>query len=230
MSQPATLPASTGREWARPEQERFATSASVLTLARTALTLALAGWAVVAGSLTLLLCALGAYWVGDIADGALARLRDEETRIGAVLDIVCDRASAAAFYLGFAWYDTSMAVPAIVYLAEFMVLDAFLSLAFLAWPISSPNYFYVVDARIWRWNWSKPAKAVNSSIIAVIMVVTRDPWITTSIALALLAAKAVSLGLLMRLGLPVPGTERTTGDPGYGASAHEFSTTREQGR
>ena len=40
-----------------------------------------------------------------------------------------------------------MAIPVSVYLFEFMVIDLFLSLAFLAWPIRSPNYFYAVDQK-----------------------------------------------------------------------------------
>ena len=47
-----------------------------------------------------------------------------------------------------------------------MVIDGFLSLAFLAWPITSPNYFYVVDRRLWLLNWSHPGKAVNSGLFA----------------------------------------------------------------
>ncbi len=197
------------RELARPDAERLATPATLLTFARTLATLVLALWGAHDGSLTLLLCALGVYWVGDIADGALARRLDQETRIGAVLDIMCDRLSAACFYIGFAWYDPSMVAPVGIYLAEFLVLDMFLSIAFLAWPISSPNYFYVIDGRLWRWNWSKPGKALNSGLFAVFMVVTRDPWIASGVALCLLGLKAVSLGWLMQLGLPIPQAHRS---------------------
>ena len=192
------------RELARPEVERLGTSATVLTFVRTAASLALALWGAHEGSLTLLLWALGVYWVGDMADGAVARWRNQETRIGAVLDIMCDRLSAAGFYFGFVWYDPTMVVPVGIYLAEFLVVDMFLSIAFLAWPISSPNYFYVVDRRLWAWNWSKPGKALNSALFAVFMVVTREPWLAGAIALGLLAAKLVSLRWLMRLGLPIP--------------------------
>lgn len=207
------------RERARPEVERLATPATLLTFARTVATLVLALWGARDGSLALLLWALGVYWVGDIADGVLARLLDEETRIGAVLDILCDRLSAASFYVGFAWYDPSMAVPVGIYLAEFLVLDMFLSIAFLAWPVSSPNYFYVIDTRLWRWNWSKPGKALNSALFAVLMVATRDPWVTGAVAVCLLGLKAVSLGWLMRLGLPIPGV-----------TAGASTVTRESGR
>lgn len=192
------------RECAHPERERVFTSATIITFVRTAASLVLAMWGAHAGSLALLLWALGVYWVGDMADGAMARLTDAETRIGAVLDIMCDRLSAGCFYVGFAWYDPSMVVPVGIYLAEFMVVDMFLSLAFLAWPSSSPNYFQLIDRRIWLFNWSKPGKAVNSALFAVLMVWTRDAWLAGVIAAALLLLKIGSLVRLMRLGLPVP--------------------------
>ncbi len=76
-----------------------------------------------------------------------------------------------------------------IYLAEFMVVDCFLSLAFLAWPVRSPNYFYVVDRPLWLWNWSKPGKAVNSSLFAVLLLVTGWVWLGAAIATALLVMK-----------------------------------------
>ena len=85
-----------------------------------------------------------------------------------------------------------------------MVVDLYLSLAFLAWPIRSPNYFYEVDRRIWRWNWSKPAKATNSALFAVLLLVTGWWWAGLVIALALLVVKCASLRWLFQLGMPVP--------------------------
>jgi CDP-diacylglycerol--glycerol-3-phosphate 3-phosphatidyltransferase len=193
------------RELPRPDQERLATTATVLTYARTIAAVVLALAAAGRASLALLLVSLAVYWVGDVADGVVARVRDEETRTGAVVDVLCDRLSAACFYLGFAWYDTSMVVPVGLYLAEFMVLDATLSLAFLAWPVNSPNYFYLVDERIWRWNWSKPAKAVNSALFAVLLVTTRSPWLCGAVAGCLFVLKSVSTWWLSRLELPLPG-------------------------
>lgn len=199
-----THPGCTHHECAHPGAERVFTVPTLITFVRTAATLVLALWGAYEGSLTLLVWALAVYWVGDVADGTVARLMDQETRTGAMLDICSDRLSAACFYLGFAWYDPSMAVPVGIYLAEFMVIDMFLSTAFLAWPIVSPNYFDLVDRRIWLWNWSKPGKATNSALFAVLMVWTREPWLAGAIATALLAMKSVSLVWLMRLGVPVP--------------------------
>ncbi len=192
-------------ECAAPESERLLTVPTAITLVRTVATIVLALAGAREHSLGLLLAALAVYWVGDMADGAAARLLNQATRIGATLDIMCDRVSAALFYVGFAWYDPSMAIPVGIYLAEFMVVDMFLSLAFLAWASSSPNYFYSIDRRLWLWNWSKPGKAVNSALFAVLMVWTREPWLAGAIAAALLGVKLASLVQLMKLRLPVPG-------------------------
>jgi CDP-diacylglycerol---glycerol-3-phosphate 3-phosphatidyltransferase len=190
--------------WTDPAAERIATSATVITGVRTAAAVVLAGLAAQQESLTLLVAALVVYWLGDMLDGFVARVRGCETRIGAVLDILCDRFCAASFYLGLMWLHHEFALPVMIYLAEFMVVDCFLSLAFLAWPVRSPNYFYVIDRPIWLWNWSKPGKAVNSSLFAVLLLVTGWVWVGVAIAVALLVLKCVSLARLARIGLPVP--------------------------
>ena len=190
--------------WADPAQERIGTSATIITFVRTVASVVLAGLAAQQESLTLLVVSLVVYWVGDSLDGFVARIRGCETRMGAVLDILCDRLCAASFYLGLVWLHHEFALPVFLYLAEFMVIDCFLSLAFLAWPVRSPNYFYVVDRPIWLWNWSKPAKAVNSSLFAVLLLVTHAVWLGVVIAFALLVLKTVSLVRLGRIGLPVP--------------------------
>ncbi len=196
---------------ADPARERLGTSATAVTAVRTVAAVAIAGVAVQEGSMTLLVVSLAVYWVGDILDGVVARVRGCETRIGAVMDVLSDRFCAAAFYFGLAWMEPELVLPVLVYLFEFMVIDMFLSLAFLAWPIRSPNYFYVVDRTLWRWNWSKPGKAGNSAIFAVILLVTGLPWVGVGIATALLVLKGLSLGRLMRLGLPVPAAQEAAG-------------------
>jgi CDP-diacylglycerol--glycerol-3-phosphate 3-phosphatidyltransferase len=117
---------------------------------------------------------------------------------------VCDRLSAACFYIGFSWYDPALVIPVGIYLAEFLVVDTFLSLAFLAWPLTSPNYFGLVDRRIWRWNWSRWGKTLNSSAFALLLVLTRQPLLAGAVAVALLGLKITSLVWLSRLPLPLP--------------------------
>lgn len=186
--------------------ERLWTGATVITAVRTVVSVVLAAVAAYEQSLTLLVVSLVVYWVGDMLDGFYARVRDCETRIGAVLDVLCDRFNAGAFYIGLAWLQPDLSPAIYVYLAEFMVVDLFLSISFLAWPVRSPNYFFVVDRPIWLWNWSKPAKATNSALFAVLLLVTGWMWVGLAVATALLILKCVSLGRLMRIGLPVPGS------------------------
>ncbi len=190
--------------WTDVAAERIGTSATVITFVRTVVSAVLAAMAAHQESLTLLVVALAVYWVGDSLDGFVARVRGCETRIGAVLDILSDRFNAAAFYLGLVWLHHEYAVPVFIYLAEFMVVDCYLSLAFLAWPVRSPNYFYVIDRPLWLWNWSKPGKTVNSSLFAVLLLVTGWVWPAAVIAVALLVMKSVSLARLVRIGIPVP--------------------------
>jgi len=190
--------------WSDPEQERIGTSATVITSVRTIVAVVLSALAAQQHSQTLLVMGLVVYWVGDSLDGFVARIRGCETRIGAVLDILSDRFCAASFYLGLVWLHHDYAVPIFLYLAEFMVIDCFLSMAFLAWPVRSPNYFYVIDRPLWRWNWSKPGKTVNSSLFAVLLLVTGWVWLAAAIAAALLVMKSLSLARLARIGLPIP--------------------------
>jgi len=192
---------------ADPDMERLFTSATIVTFIRTIVALALALSAVQHDSKRLLVIALAVYWIGDTLDGEIARWRNCESRIGAVVDMLCDRMNCAGFYFGFAWIDHVMAIPVSVYLFEFMVIDLFLSLAFLAWPIRSPNYFYAVDHRIWIWNWSRPGKAANSGLFAVLLLVTGWWQLGLAIALALLVLKLVSLRWLLQLGIPLPARQ-----------------------
>src|SRR5262245_15137468 len=170
-----------------PSRERLVTPATVLTFVRTVVSFGIALYAAYDRSLVLLLVALGVYWIGDMADGLLARPTSTGPRAGAVYAFVSGRLWAAGFYVGLVWLDPSMARPVGVFLLEFAVVDTCLSLAFLAWPLISPNYFCRVDRPIWQANWSKTGKAVNSSAVALLMVLTRSVPLCTTVALGLLA-------------------------------------------
>ena len=203
------------RIYADASTERLLTGATLITFVRTIATLGLSMWGAYDENLTLLVTGLVVYWVGDTLDGEWARRFDCETRIGGVIDMVSDRLSCGAFYVGLAWLQPApfffsdepmdlIAIPIAVYLFEFMVIDMFLSLAYLAWPIRSPNYFYVVDRRIYIWNWSRLGKAANSGLFAVLLLATGWWWLGLIIAIGLLVLKLVSLRWLLQLGLPVP--------------------------
>lgn len=192
------------RTCALPGREPLLTAPNVVTVVRTAGALWLGALGMVQASLGLLAASLAVYWIGDTLDGQLARWLDQETRRGGVLDILCDRLCAVVFYVGYAVIEPGMAWPVALYLAEFVVVDCVLSLAFLAWPLRSPNYFHLVDRTIWRWNWSRPAKALNSGLFALLMVVTGSAVLAGGYALAVMALKLASLARLQRLDEPRP--------------------------
>lgn len=91
-------------------EERLLTAANAVTVVRTVACVGLALAGLVARDPLLLLAALGAYWVGDVLDGAVARWRDEETITGAVLDVCADRLCVAIVYLGFVVEDRKSVV------------------------------------------------------------------------------------------------------------------------
>ncbi len=223
---PATLDV-----WADETTERFLTPATIITFVRTIACVVLVGFALHEGvpengefwspALKLLTIALVVYWVGDMLDGQVARRMHHETRIGAVLDIMSDRFCSAAFYFGLAWLHPEFTIPVLLYLAEFMVIDCFLSIAFLAWKVRSPNYFYVIDPTIYRLNWSHPAKAVNSALFAVFLLVTQLAWVGGIIAGGLLVFKTVMLVRLARIGLPIPTGTGQAVTPSGGHAAQD---------
>ncbi|MET7966358.1 CDP-alcohol phosphatidyltransferase family protein [Micromonospora sp. NPDC005305] len=71
------------------------TCAHAITAVRTVVAVGLGVTALAQRSPALLIAAYATYWVGDIADGAAARALGQETRVGAVFDIVADRACTA---------------------------------------------------------------------------------------------------------------------------------------
>jgi CDP-diacylglycerol--glycerol-3-phosphate 3-phosphatidyltransferase len=168
--------------------ERWTTPANVITAVRTLAAVGLALWALAAESPRLLVIAYLAYWVLDIADGAIARHFDHETRLGAVLDITADRASSLLCAAALVALSPSLAVPMAIYVIEFAVVDTMLSLGFLAFPVKGPNDMHLVDDTLWRWNWSPPAKAINTASI-VLLCLLGHPALASMCALAVLALK-----------------------------------------
>ncbi len=197
---PTPGPASPGvHGWAPPGPEAWGTVANWVTAFRTVAVVALAIVALTTGSWVLLGAAYAVYWVGDTADGFAARLLDQETRRGGVGDIVCDRlctgACAAALVVLAPWTWPAVAV----FLVQFAVVDLWLSLCFLRWPLLSVNYFWLVDRPLYLWNWSPPAKAVNTTGLIVILVATGSAAAGAIFALAGLAAKVASASRMRRL-------------------------------
>lgn len=187
--------------------EPWWTTPNVVTIVRTVASVGLGLWAITAQSLVLLVAAYGIYWVGDMLDGYLARRLGQETKPGAVLDIICDRACSAICACCIVMLAPETWLAILPFLLSFLMVDTMLSLSFLYWDIKSPNYFGSVDKRVWRLNWSPPAKALNTAGLVL------------ALCLHELAAGAilVTLVLLMKLwsigrvrGLIVAGPWATT--------------------
>lgn len=181
--------------------EHWATGPNVVTAARTLAAVAL--WAVsLTGGEAPLLAALLCYWAGDIADGLLARLTGSETRTGAVFDVLADRLCVCLVVVTYVTWHPAMALPAAIFLVQFVVVDTHLTLAFQRWSLLSPNYFHRVDATIHRWNWSTPAKATNTAAVVLVALTTGSAMAAAVLAAAVLAVKVGSAARLARL--PVP--------------------------
>ncbi|RLP85861.1 CDP-alcohol phosphatidyltransferase family protein [Micromonospora sp. BL4] len=169
-----------------------------ITALRTVAAVTVGVVALVAGSVALLAVAYGIYWLGDMLDGWAARRLGQETRAGAVLDIVSDRACTAVLCVGLVSLVPDVAVVALVFLLSFLVLDTMLSLAFLCWPVLSPNYFHLVDRRVWALNWSPLAKAANTA--GVIGAVAFGQYqLALGVAVAVVAVKLWSAAAVARL-------------------------------
>ncbi|HSX65903.1 CDP-alcohol phosphatidyltransferase family protein [Nocardioides sp.] len=141
----------------------FLTVPNAVTLVRTAVAVVLGLAALTHADVYLLLAAYAVYWIGDMADGWTARRLGQETRAGAAFDIISDRACTAVAACALVVIDPQALVPVTAFLLSFMVLDTMLSLAFLCWPVLSPNHFHVVDRTVWMLNWSPAAKAANTA-------------------------------------------------------------------
>ncbi|WP_262283903.1 CDP-alcohol phosphatidyltransferase family protein [Micromonospora sp. MA102] len=169
-----------------------------ITAIRTVVSVTVGVAALVAGSVVLLAVAYGIYWLGDVLDGWAARRLGQETRAGAVLDIVSDRACTAVLCVGLVSLVPDVAVVALVFLLSFLVLDTMLSLAFLCWPVISPNYFFLVDRRVWALNWSPMAKAANTA--GVVGAIAFGQYrLALAVAVAVVAVKLWSTAAMVRL-------------------------------
>lgn len=190
--------------WTLPKKETLLTPASAMTFVRTIAATGIAIIAAINHDQLLLFVALACYWVGDIADGIIARTFKHEMRSGALLDIVADRLCVAVIYLCYAHMHPDMLIAIGLYLIEFMFIDGFLSLAFLFWPLLSPNYFCLVDKRIFALNWSPVGKVVNSSFFLLATVFIGSPLLSIAIVIVVTGIKIYSLRRLYQIGIPTP--------------------------
>ncbi|MDR1513561.1 MAG: CDP-alcohol phosphatidyltransferase family protein [Propionibacteriaceae bacterium] len=183
---------------------RVANWPNLITIVRTLGAVVVGVVSLVTHSWVLLLIAYLTYWLGDIADGRVARALNQETRLGAVFDILADRASCTICVASLLMIRPEYAPALTVYYIQFVVVDCLLSLGFLHWPeVLSPNYFDLVDRPIYLMNWSQPAKAANTGLLLTLLLVlpliSAPLVIATVVAVAQLAVKLWSGWRMLRL-------------------------------
>jgi CDP-diacylglycerol--glycerol-3-phosphate 3-phosphatidyltransferase len=176
-------------------------AANLVTVIRTLASLALVTTAAVQHSWPWLLAAYLTYWVGDSADGNLARWRDQETRFGAVFDVVCDRINCISCALALLMF-VDAPWPVAVFLFQFVVVDLPLTLLPMRWPVLSPNYFYLIDRFAYTLNWHVVAKVTNTTLLVLLLVFVPDQRIALVAASVVLVVKIYSLGRVLRLTVP----------------------------
>jgi CDP-diacylglycerol--glycerol-3-phosphate 3-phosphatidyltransferase len=172
---------------------------NTITAVRTVVSIAFAVHAIAVPSVPMACAAFLTYWTGDVLDGFAARRLGQETRVGAVADIIADRANAALCMAALLVLRPDAWVPIAIFLVQFLTLDCLLSLSFLRWPLLSPNYFAAVHRGVYRWNWSPPAKSINTAgVVVLILVAPAAVWPAVFAALVV-GVKAASLVTVARL-------------------------------
>jgi phosphatidylglycerophosphate synthase len=182
-----------------PRQLRNA--ANVVTVLRTVASLALVTTAAAQHSWPWLLAGYLTYWIGDSADGNIARWRHQETRFGAVFDVVCDRINCVSCALVLLMF-IDAPWPVAVFLFQFVIVDLPLTLLPMRWPVLSPNYFHLIDRLAYTLNWHVVAKVTNTTLLVTLLVFVPDQRVALVAATAVLLIKIWSLGRVLRLTVP----------------------------
>ena len=188
--------------------EPLGTWPNLVTLVRTVVAVGLGAAAIARTDVAMLGFAYGVYWAGDVADGWLARRLGQETRTGAVFDIVGDRACTVLLCAGLVAARPEAWLVGAVFLVSFAVVDTMVSLSFLHWDLLGPNDFHRVDRTVWLVNWSPAAKVVNTAGVVGLTLLGVYP-LALLLAVAVLVVKLGSGLRVMRL-VPGPGLHVTS--------------------
>jgi CDP-diacylglycerol--glycerol-3-phosphate 3-phosphatidyltransferase len=175
---------------------------NAITVARIIICLPVFAFAAYSRSTVWNFVGLGLHWALDGLDGYLARSLKQETRFGAQIDIIADRAMVAFFYINYLPIHPHLAAPIVLYLILYGFVDHYLSNQFLQWGLLSPNYFYQADPTVWLLNWSTPGKFANSGLFTVLVLSTDSAWATLPALIGLAIVKFFTIARVHRLALP----------------------------
>lgn len=140
---------------------------------------------------------LGIHWLGDVLDGFYARRLKQETILGAEIDIIADRIEILFFYVNFLFFNPELFLPVLIYIIDFAFVDFYLSFQFIKYDIISPNYFYKVDQKVYKLNFSPAGKFCNSTVVTLILIFLPQFHVFASLfAAGLIGVKTFSINLL----------------------------------
>lgn len=140
------------------------------------------------------------HWLVDFLDGLYARKLNQETILGAEIDIIADRFEILFFYVIFLHFRPYLFLPAALYLINYAFIDFYLSYQFIKFDIISPNYFNKVDKTVYLLNYSPGGKFSNSSVVTLSLIFLPQYGDTIAIyACGLIAVKSYSVWRLYEL-------------------------------
>jgi len=177
--------------------DRFWTEATVITLSRLIISLVFFMLAILEQDVTYNYIALGIHWAGDVLDGFVARRFKQETIPGAELDLIADRIETLFFFVIFLHFRPQLVIPVGIYVLNFAFVDFYLGYQFNKFGLISPNYFDEVDTAVYRFNFSPPAKFINSTVVTLLLIFLPQLWaVAAALAALLLGIKCYSVSIL----------------------------------
>jgi CDP-diacylglycerol--glycerol-3-phosphate 3-phosphatidyltransferase len=173
-------------------------AANNVTALRCLLGAGLLAVAALQASWPLLVVALALCWLGDVADGLVARGLRCESVLGAQFDSYADRlVVASALVASIAVYHgaTALCVGATATWLQFGCVDQFMSSQFLRFDLWTSDELHLVNAALWRLNFAPIAKIVSNVPTALVMVGGAAAWVAAALALTLVAVRISSFAL-----------------------------------
>jgi len=142
---------------------------------------------------------LGLHWLGDWLDGFWAKTFKQRTIFGAEIDIIADRVESLFFFINFISFHPGLAWPVALYMINFAFIDFYLSYQFIKFDIISVDFFYLVDRKVFKLNFSQPGKFANSTVIPLLLILLPDWWpLALLLTVGLIVIKVDSIFLLRR--------------------------------
>ncbi len=140
------------------------------------------------------------HWIGDIVDGNWARFFKQETIVGAEIDIIADRVGFLFFYVLYLVFKPELALPVALFVINFAFIDFYLSYQFIKFGLISINYFYKVDRRVYKLNFSFLAKPANTVVVTLTLIFFPQFWVFAAVfAAGLIVVKCYSIARLYKL-------------------------------